>query len=98
MPSPRNRPPLPFCGARTRAAGRCRRRVVEGTTRCVMHGSWTRTRVRKGTRRPPGRPVTTGRWVDPNRTRYTRLTELMNEVRDTPLIRDATEEVVLLKA
>ena len=57
----------------------CRNPAVEGKAVCKTHGGGTKKRVREGTRKPPGRPPTTGQWVDPNKTQYAQLDDLRVE-------------------
>lgn len=63
--------PLPRCGAKAKSTGLpCRRYVLRGTNRCIVHGSGTRRRVNLGKRKPSGRPPTHGKRRDPTRTHY----------------------------
>ena len=69
--------PLPRCGAKAKSTGLpCRRYVLRGTNRCIVHGSGTRRRVQLGTRKVSGRPTIHGKRRDPRRTRHFRLGDL----------------------
>jgi hypothetical protein len=88
------------CRAKCKATGeRCRRPPVTGYAVCDKHGAGTRKRVENGTRKPPGRPPVTGEFSDPERTRYGRLSELLDAAKaDTAGLRTAELELALCKA
>lgn len=87
------------CSAKCKATGnRCRRAAVAGRTKCIVHGVGTRKRVQNGTRKPAGRQVNTGVNADPAKPKPVRLMEIIAELRSDPKIRDATEDLIMVKA
>lgn len=55
--------------------------------------------MKRGERKPPGRPLITGEYADPERTRYGRLAELVEELKADPAgLRTAELEIALIKA
>ena len=67
------------CGAKNRAGTPCRRWAVVGRTRCKLHGGGSPRLERLGVRRPPGRPITHGRYSKkPRRS----LLDAMHELQD----------------
>lgn len=90
----------PQCKAKSKRSGtQCRNRAVTGFKVCWMHGAGSRIRVERGQRKPSGHPVVTGEHADPERTRYGRLAELLEEAKADPAgLRTADTELALVKA
>ena len=98
MPGQRSRG-LPKCKARSKRTGQpCLNRVVQGHAVCRMHGAGCPSRVRAGKRKPPGRPLVTGQFSDPERTRYGRLGELLEQFRDDSALLSQIDQIALAKA
>lgn len=90
----------PQCRAKSKRSGQqCKKKAVTGYRVCGTHGAGYPVRVQRGQRKPPGRPVVTGDFSDPDRTRYGRLAELLEEAKADPAgLRTAESELALVKA
>src|SRR5262245_38774316 len=90
----------PQCSAKSKRSGkRCKKRAVTGYRVCATHGAGCPIRVKRGERKPPGRPIVTGEYSDPGRARYGRLAELVDELKADPAgLRTAELELTLIKA
>ena len=90
----------PQCHAKSKRSGQqCKKRAVRGYGVCATHGAGCPVRVERGQRKPPGRPVTTGEYADPDRSRFGRLAELLEEAKANPAdLRTAEGELALVKA
>jgi hypothetical protein len=87
------------CKAKSKSTGeRCRKLPVGGYEVCGVHGAGHPVRVERGERKPCGAPPTTGARSDPNRTRYGRLQELIDQAKSSPAeLRSAEAELALMK-
>jgi hypothetical protein len=77
---------------------RCKNPAVVGSSVCTKHGAGYPSRVENGSRKPPGRPPITGEYSDPERKRYGRLQELIDQAKNSPAeLRSAEAELALMK-